>query len=161
MHSRRPPIPPAIDSLRRLVHALRAWSHQTQVEAGVSGAQLFVLQQLAAASAPLSLSDLAARTHTHASSVSVVAHRLVERGLVARRAAPDDARRAELTLTAAGTRVLERAPTAIQARLIDTLAALPARERTQLARTLARLVDALGLAGTPATMFFEEDRRGA
>ena len=82
----------------------------------MSGAQLFVLQHLAdAAPAALSLSALAERTHTHASSVSAVAARLHARGLVARRAAADDARRAELSLTPAGTRLLEKAPTPVQA----------------------------------------------
>ncbi len=148
--------PPAIDSLRHLVRALRMSSHQAWRDLGVSGAQLYVLRQLASAQ-PLSLSELAERTHTHASSVSVVVSRLLARGLVARRAAADDARRAELTLTAAGTRLLERAPMPVQARLIDALADLPAGERTRLARTLARLCVALGIAADPPVMFFEEE----
>ena len=148
-------MPPAIDSLRRLVQALRTASHHAWSELGVSGAQLFVLQQLGEA-APLSLSALAERTHTHASSVSVVVARLVQRGLVARRAAADDARRAELSLTAAGRRLLERAPTPVQARLLAAPASLPARERAQLGRTLALLCARTGLADAPAIMFFEE-----
>jgi DNA-binding MarR family transcriptional regulator len=147
--------PPAIDSLRRLVQALRTSSHLAWSELGVSGAQLFVLQQLGDA-APLSLSALAERTHTHASSVSVVVARLVQRGLVARRAAADDARRAELSLTAAGRRLLERAPTPVQVRLIEALASLPARDRSHLGRTLALLCARAGLADAPATMFFED-----
>jgi DNA-binding MarR family transcriptional regulator len=160
--------PPAIDSLRHLVRALRVSSHQAWIDKGVSGAQLYVLRELHDAQ-PLSLRALAERTKTHASSVSVVVARLLARGLVARRAAESDARRAELTLTLAGERLLERAPTPVQARLIGAIDALPARERTQLARTLARLVDALGLGDAPPAMFFEEEgeprakggRRGA
>jgi DNA-binding MarR family transcriptional regulator len=148
--------PAAIDSLRRLVRALRVTSHTAWTEVGISGAQLFVLQQLADGRA-LSLGELATRTHTDPSSVSVVAARLVERGLVHRRAARDDARRAELTLAPAGQQLLDRAPTPVQARLVDAIAALPARSRTQLARTLAQLVDELALGDAPATMFFEEE----
>jgi DNA-binding MarR family transcriptional regulator len=152
--------PPAIDSLRRLVQALRTSSHQAWNDLGVSGAQLFVLQQLEHAS-PLSLSALAERTHTHASSVSVVVARLVTRGLIARRAAADDARRAELSLTAPGKRLLASAPTPVQARLIEAIAALPARERSQLGRTLALLCERTGLASGPATMFFEEQEKSS
>jgi DNA-binding MarR family transcriptional regulator len=47
----------------------------------------------------LSLNDLAARTRRHQSSVSTVVPRLVERGLVLRSTAPDDAPRLELRLS--------------------------------------------------------------
>ena len=68
-----------------------------------------MLQQLAAAPAK-SVNELADRTYTHQSSVSVVVRRLVEQGLVARRRASDDGRRRELSLTAAGRRLVARAP---------------------------------------------------
>lgn len=149
------PAPSAIDSLRRLVAALRVSSHASLRELGLSGAQVFVLQQLAG-ERPLSLGELAARTHTDPSSVSVVVARLVRRRLVVRRAAAEDARRAELRLSASGRALLERAPVPVQVRLIEALEALPRREREALAGTLAGLVERLGLADESAAMFFED-----
>src|SRR5690348_13047106 len=89
-----------LDSFRRIVRLLRLSSREAEREVGLSGAQLFVLQKLSEAKM-LSVNDLAERTHTHQSSVSVVAQTLVDKGLVARARAADDARRLELTLTPA------------------------------------------------------------
>src|SRR4029079_19302546 len=94
----------ALDSLRRIVRALRLSASEAEKTRGISVAQLFVLQQLADGSR--SIGQLAAETLTDPSSVSVVARRLVDRGLASRKTARDDARRVDLTLTAAGKRLL-------------------------------------------------------
>src|SRR5882762_8351764 len=70
-----------LDSVRRIARTLHESSRAAEKQVGVTGAQLFVLQKLAESPAA-SLSDLAARTHTHESSVSTVVSRLVARGLV-------------------------------------------------------------------------------
>ena len=96
-----------LNSLRRTVRAFRASAQAAEEVLGVSGAQHFVMQKLADAPA-LSLNDLAARTLTHKSSVSVVVSRLVERGYVRRERSSADGRSIVLTLTPAGRRALER-----------------------------------------------------
>src|SRR5438094_8157353 len=80
-----------LDAIRRIVRTLHQSSRAAEKSFGLSGAQLFVLQTLAE-SPGLSLNGLAAETHTHQSSVSTVVSRLVERGLVLRTPAADDAR---------------------------------------------------------------------
>ena len=60
-----------LDSLRRIVRSLLESSRRAEQQLGITGAQLFVLEKLAAARA-LSLNELAERTHTHQSSVSTV-----------------------------------------------------------------------------------------
>ncbi len=87
----------AMNAIRRIVRVLRLSSRAAEKALGVSGAQLFVLQQLAdgAASAAPSIAQLADMTATDPSSVSVVVSRLVARGLAARRSSRADARRAE------------------------------------------------------------------
>ena len=85
-----------LDSIRRIVRALRESSRKTERSVGLGAAQLFVLQRLAGAP-PLSINELADRTLTHQSSVSVVVSRLVRAGLVARtRAAADEIGRAHV-----------------------------------------------------------------
>jgi DNA-binding MarR family transcriptional regulator len=148
----------ALDALRHIVRELRLTSRAAEMQVGLSGAQLFVLQALADTHV-MSLNELADRTFTHPSSVSVVVTRLVRRGLVRRRHSNEDARRLELSATPAGRALLARAPTSPQERLIAALRRLGNTDRRMLARTLARLVLALGGPKRPALMLFEEPPR--
>src|SRR3954463_8082348 len=105
-----------MDSLRALVRALRISTRAVEKEIGISGAQLFVLQQLLDSPAR-SVNDLAERTSTHQSSVSTVVSRLVDRGLVRREPSADDARRMEISITDRGRRLLDTAPRTAQSRM--------------------------------------------
>ena len=87
-----------VTSIRKIVRALRIASCLTDRTVGLSGAQLFVLQQLSQGEA-LSANDLAERTLTHQSSVSVVVSRLREKGLVIGHPSPNDGRCLALSLT--------------------------------------------------------------
>ena len=147
-----------LDSIRRIVRALRESSRKTERSVGLGAAQLFVLQRLAGAP-PLSINELADRTLTHQSSVSVVVSRLVEGGLIARTRAATDGRRVEITLTAAGRALLERAPAPAQDRLIGALGLLGGAARKDLARDLGRLVEAMSLPPHHPPMFFERAPR--
>jgi DNA-binding MarR family transcriptional regulator len=147
-----------LDSLRRVVHAMRVSGRALASSSKLSAAQLFVLRSLADVDA-LSMNDLAARTMTHQSSVSVVVARLVEAKLVARRRAADDGRRVEVALTKRGRAALAGAPDPAQERWIATLRALPTSDRKALAKGLERWVAALGLDEAPAVMFFEDAPR--
>src|SRR5947209_19300614 len=90
-----------VNGLRRIVRTLHHSHRIAEQRWDLSAAQLLVLQRLAESST-LSVNELADRTFTHQSTVSVVVTRLVNRGLVRRERADDDQRRAELALTAAG-----------------------------------------------------------
>jgi DNA-binding MarR family transcriptional regulator len=148
----------ALDALRAIVQTLRESSRQAEMAVGVGGAQLFVLETLAESPA-LSLNELAARTHTHQSSVSTVVSRLVDRGLVKRAQAADDARRIELSLAPRGRRLLNGSPGAAQQHLVRSIERLPLRS----ARTLASLLEAVarGIDGgrRRPPMFFSDHRR--
>ncbi len=146
-----------LDALRRIVRALRAAAQGAERRLGISGAQLFVLERLAEAAAP-SLNDLAERTHTHKSSVSVVVSRLVARRLVRRRRADGDRRGVELAITAAGRAALRRAPRSAQTRLVEALRRLRPAERAGLVAGLERFTAELGIRGLKPTMLFEEER---
>jgi DNA-binding MarR family transcriptional regulator len=122
-----------LDSVRRLVQTLRTSGRAAEERVGVTGAQLYILRQLAAADRPLSVNELAERTLTHQSSVSVVVQRLGNRGLVRRVRSAQDARRMELSLSPAAHGLLRKAPEAAQERLIAALALMPARRRRELA----------------------------
>jgi DNA-binding MarR family transcriptional regulator len=145
----------AVTSIRRLVRVLRLAAQRTHATAGISAAQLFVLQQLRA-DETLSLNDIAARTLTDRSSVADVVDRLRAQGLVDRTTDALDRRRAAVRITARGRRMLARTPEAPTTVLIAALNKLAPRDRVALARSLVRLNQALGAADEPATMLFAE-----
>ena len=143
----------AMNAVRTIVRALRVSSRMIESKMGMSGAQLFVLQQLAERPAN-SLNDLAERTATHQSSVSVVVRRLVDHGYVSRTPSDADRRRVELALTERGREVLAGAPTTVQVKLLRGARALNANEKASLASLLQAWVQASGLedAGPPLMM---------
>ncbi len=145
----------ALDGFRRIVQTLRNASRDAEQRLGLSAAQLFALQQLAAAPGT-SVNELAARTFTHQSSVSVVVRRLVAKRLVLKVTAREDRRRVRLAVTEAGRALLRRSPEPVQERLIATLASFSARERQTLARALVNIADAMSSSAQPAAMFFED-----
>ncbi len=149
------PLGGSLDAIRRIIRVLRLSSRQVERELGIGSAQLFVLQQLSAAPAR-SINELAERTYTHQSSVSVVVRRLVEQGLVTRRPSVGDRRRRELRLTEAGRRLAARAPVPGQVRLIAGLRALPSGRLRTLGRLLDQVVFEMGAADEPAAMLFTE-----
>lgn len=145
-----------LDSIRHLVRLLRLTDRAVQSELGLSGAQLFVIHELGKAPA-LSLSDLAERTRTDQSSVSVVVSRLVEAGLVTRERDRRDARRLVLNLTRAGRALAEKSPPAAQERIVDALERMPVADRRRFAETFGRLVVEVGGTEGAAPMLFEDD----
>jgi len=147
-----------LDAIRRIVQALRESSRDAERRVGLSGAQLFVLHALEE-SPGLSMNELAARTRTHQSSVSVVVSRLTRDGLVERRTAAGDARRAEIRLSPGGRSRLHRSPRTAQERLIATVDAMPAADRARLAAALDHLVRGMSLPRERPSMFFEESHR--
>ena len=145
-----------LDSIRRLVRMLRVSDRQAQADLGVSGAQLFVLTELGKTPA-LSLNDLASRTLTDQSSVSVVVTRLVEAGLVTRDRDTRDARRLVLNLTRSGRALLQHAPAVAQQRLLAVFDRLSDDERKRFADTFEEIVENVGGDDGPAPMLFEDD----
>jgi DNA-binding MarR family transcriptional regulator len=145
-----------VDALRRLVRELRESARLAQGRAQITGAQLYVLRVLVAEPG-LSINELAARTMTHQSSVSVVVSRLVARGLVTRVHARDDRRRMVVTPTARGRALHKRGPAVAQEALVAAVRVMAPAQRAALARGLRSLVDALGVSRGKPSMFFEEE----
>lgn len=142
-----------INSLRRITQALRLSSSVVQTKLGITGAQLFVLQQLA--DNPVSsLRELQTRTFTDQSSVSVVVSRLVTAGHVTRKRSKTDARRIELTLTPSGRALLRKAPELAQTKLVEELRAIVARDLKTTAVVLERVARAVA-PDEETAMFFE------
>lgn len=145
-----------LDSLRRIVRHLRLVASESEAKAGVAPAQLFVLSRLAAGPAS-SIRELAERTMTDPSSVSVVLTKLEARGFIARTPDPDDKRRVQLSLTKAGRAALTRSPELPQVHLLAAIEALPPARRRAMVVGLQELVLALGADTTKPELFFENE----
>jgi DNA-binding MarR family transcriptional regulator len=144
-----------LDALRRTVRALRAAATMAEDVLGITGAQHFALQKLMGAPG-ISLNDLANRTLTHKSSLSVVVSRLVEQGLVHRERAEADGRGVVLSLTPAGRRALRRVPDSAQTRLVRALGRLPQDDLAEFARLFDRFTRELGVRDLEPAMLFED-----
>ena len=132
-----------VDAIRSIVQSLRISGRATEQHLGISSAQLYILQELAERPAQ-SINELAERTFTHQSSVSMVVSRLVEHRLVSRTAARADARRLSISLTPSGKALVRKAPNAAQTRLIEALRALSRSELHALAGHLSTLTEVIG-----------------
>jgi DNA-binding MarR family transcriptional regulator len=146
--------------LRAIVGALTQSARAVEHHSGLTNAQLFVLQQLAA-HGPLSVGELAVRAQTQPSTASVVVSRLVAAGYLKKARSAADARRTELTLTPTARRLVRGAPLPPVALLTRALSSLPAADVRALARGLHALRVALRLPATPPPMLFEPASRPA
>ncbi|HJQ19399.1 MAG TPA: MarR family transcriptional regulator [Gemmatimonadaceae bacterium] len=142
-----------LNGVRRLDRGLRLAARDVERVTRMSAAQLFVLEQLADASAP-SIGHLASRTMTDRSSVSVIVDRLASARYVSRVTSSSDRRRAEVRITKAGLKVLERAPTPPAQLLLAALRRLPAPMVKKLGEGLRQLNGELGFE--EAGMLFED-----
>ncbi len=114
-----------MDQFRRIVRALRS-SHRAAAHLNLTGAQLYVINVIGEANRPLSVNEVAQRTETDQSTVSVVTNR-----------------RVELSLTASGRTLQKKAPvTVAQQRLTATLQELSSRDSDELLRVLTKIVHA-------------------
>lgn len=106
-------------------HGLRSCSKRMQVQVGLTGPQRLALRMIGSYSG-LSLSELAELLHVDRGTLTGILERLVNKGLVARRLDPRDARRSQLRLTASGRRLNSATAGTIEAKVQRALSALPA-----------------------------------
>jgi len=154
-NDRQPELSRALNALRRMVRGLRSAAEAIERELNVTGAQLFVLRELAQ-DPDQSVKDLAAVTMTTHSTVSQVVGQLITKGLVTRTPDASDGRRAVLRLTRQGANLARKSPRVIQADLIAGFGTLGAAERRSLANGLEKWLEASGLGGVRSTMLFEK-----
>jgi DNA-binding MarR family transcriptional regulator len=147
----------SVDAFRRILRQLRVAARKTELETGLSAAQLFVLT--AASEVPgASLNEIAGRTITDRSSVGAVVERLVEQGFATREQSSADKRRASVVVTARGKRAMAKSAPAPTSLLLDGLQSLSAAELKGLAQGLLALTRGMGIANEPAGMLFEDSK---
>ena len=105
-------------------------------------ARLRLLEALAAASGPLTVSAAAEAIGVDQPRASRLVQQAVEHGMVRREADPDDARRTRIALTDAGRAIVGRFHGERRDAVRSALSEFSDAERAELARLLAKLADA-------------------
>ncbi|HET7434201.1 MAG TPA: MarR family transcriptional regulator [Thermoanaerobaculia bacterium] len=144
-----------LNRVRRLVRALRSFDKDAQSRFGVGAAQMFILHVLQQES-ELTLNEVAARTATDQSSVSLAVGRLVDEGYVRRTTSEEDRRHVRLSLTPKGRALVRRAPPAAQSRILESVANMAPAERKQLMKLLEKLMTGMGVRERGAPMLFQD-----
>jgi DNA-binding MarR family transcriptional regulator len=104
-------------------------------------ARLRLLEALAAASAPLSVSEIGEAVGVDQPRASRLVQQAVEMGLVRREADPDDARRTRVALTESGRSIVRGFRGERRTAIDAALGAFTEQERAELARLLTKLAD--------------------
>src|SRR5215204_2403104 len=104
-------------------------------------ARLRLLEALAAASGPLSISEIGEAVGVDQPRASRLVQQAVQMGLVRREADPDDARRSRVALTEQGLALMRGFRGERRNAIDSALAAFTDDERAELARLLTRLAD--------------------
>ncbi|NUH66846.1 MarR family transcriptional regulator [Sulfitobacter sp. S0837] len=151
-------------ALRRILRATELYARDLAQAAGVTPAQLRVLQIVGEKKDPTA-KTLATQMGVSQATVTALVDKLVARGLVTRLTSSQDRRQTNITLTHEGEAVLEEAPDALQQRYVRAFADLADWEQAQLVSSLERVaamlnVDSLDAAPVLATGELRTSKKG-
>ena len=138
--------PVGLDVLQQLRVLVRlAGNHSAQIErsTGISGAQLWALDEVARADG-LRVGELARRLRVHQTTASNLLNRLEAAGLVRKGRSPDDQRIVHIHLSAAGRRALRDAAVPARGLLPNVLDGMTPAQLRKVHAGLAVLVDCMG-----------------
>jgi DNA-binding MarR family transcriptional regulator len=138
------PVAPArvLRQFRVLFNAVRGHFREVERAAGIGGAQLWALSEISAAPG-MGLGELAAALDIHQSTASNLVKALLERRLVSLARRADDRRAVQLTLSAEGAALLDKAPAPFRGVLPTALGELDPAVLLRLEDDLAALIGKL------------------
>lgn len=130
--------------LRMIFKAIQSHSKKIEKECGLSGAQLWMLSEVAAVPG-VRVSHLAETLSVHASTCSNMLDKLEKKDLIYRDRSKKDQRTVHLHVTDAGQNLLSNAPKPLQGKLSRGLELLTLEQLTTLEDSLEDLVQTLKL----------------
>ena len=128
-----------LQRFRVLIRAAQKHSQWIEKQSGISGAQLWALQELAETQG-LRIGELAERMALHQSTASNMLDRLEQLGLIRRDRNHRDQRIVHVTLTPEGAKKLKTAPTPTRGLLPEALRQMSATDLALLQQQLDRLL---------------------
>jgi DNA-binding MarR family transcriptional regulator len=136
-------------SLRRISRAIDLHSRKLFNDLGLTGPQLVVLRTIARVG-PVTPSAVAREVSLSQATVTGIIDRLEGRQLVIRGRSDRDRRLVTVSATDAGQVLVDSAPSPLQDRFVERLAALPNDEQEQIREALSRIVIMMGSEDVPA-----------
>jgi DNA-binding MarR family transcriptional regulator len=127
---------------RIVFNSVRAHFREVEQRAGIAGAQLWALS-IIREQPGIGVSQLARAMDIHQSTASNLLRPLVQQGLVVADRAQADRRALRLQVSAAGARLLRKAPGPMSGLLPQALARLDTRTLARLERDLGALIEVL------------------
>jgi len=131
-----------LGKFRIIIRAAQRHSAAIQKQCGVSGAQLWLLQEIADAPG-LRVGELAARMAIHQTTTSNLIDAMEKGGYLKKSRDDADQRVVNLLLTPAGAKVLRKAPSPARGLLPEALARVDPKKRAQLDAGLQALLDVI------------------
>lgn len=141
-------------SIRRIIRAVDMHSKMLQQNQDVTAPQLVCLMALVR-QGPLTLKALSQAIDLSASTTVGVVDRLEAKGFATRTRSETDRRQVTVAVTPAGEAALQRTPSPLQDRLVDSLRKLPELEQATLALALERLVGLMGAGEIDASAILD------
>ena len=135
-------------SLRRISHAIDAYSRTLTAEYDVTGPQLACLYYIRR-NEPTTLSQISAGICLSVGTVNGILDRLKAKGLIHRRRTTKDRRKVMVRLTEQGRALVERAPSLLHARLAGHVKKLPEFKQAAMALSLEEIVKLMELEQMP------------
>ncbi|MCB1405414.1 MAG: MarR family transcriptional regulator [Rhodobacteraceae bacterium] len=139
-------------ALRRILRATELFARDLAQSAGVTPAQLRVLQIIAEQGGSYTPKELALRMGVSQATVTALVDRLVARAMVSRVRSDTDRRQTNVVISDLGQDAIREAPDALQQRYVRNFNALKDWEQTQVLSTLERvaaMLDADDLDASP------------
>lgn len=127
-----------VAAIRRIMHAVELHSRRLVEQVGLTGPQLAVLRKTAQLGRT-PIGSLAKAVHLSQPTVTGILDRLEKRGLLQRTRDEQDRRAVNISITAAGQEVLDRAPSLLQDRFRRELDKLQDWEQTLMLSILQRI----------------------
>ena len=131
-----------MQSLRRIFKTIQVYSQEVSQKFGITGPQLWTLKALSA-NGSLPLGQLSKMMYLHPSTITGVVDRLEKKGYVVRDRVHEDRRVVMVQLTPNGRKVIRRAPSPIQGKMIYGLRKLKREDLNFIYHSVERLVKML------------------
>lgn len=136
-------------SIRRIIRAIDLRSKKLSKEAGITGPQLLVLQELGRIKG-ITAKDVAANINLSQATVTSILDRLETKQFVKRVRSESDRRRVALFLTNDGMSALLNAPQPIEDSFVEKFSALKEWEQYQLLSSVERIAFMMGASDIDA-----------
>lgn len=130
-------------ALRRITRSIDLHSRQLATSYGLTGPQLICLRTLGQLG-EITPGRLAREVSLSQATITGIVDRLVARQLVNRERSSVDRRQVTVSLTEAGAALVASAPSPLQERFVEQLAACDLEEQETICTTLERIVEMMG-----------------